>query len=58
MAKINTEGTRVADVFYVTEADGKKLESGGRTQEVHNSLLATLGVVRAVPLGAPASDRP
>ena len=34
VAKINTEGNRVADVFYVTEVDGKKLDGEGRTSEV------------------------
>ncbi len=31
VAKINTEGTRVADVFYVSEIDGSKLLPGDRT---------------------------
>jgi [protein-PII] uridylyltransferase len=43
VAKINTEGTRVADVFYVTEMDGKKLHHGARTDEVRERLLAMLG---------------
>ena len=30
VAKINTEGNRVADVFYVTEADGTKIAPGAR----------------------------
>jgi [protein-PII] uridylyltransferase len=43
VAKINTEGNRVADVFYVTEASGKKLDAGPRTHEVRQALLAALG---------------
>jgi [protein-PII] uridylyltransferase len=39
VAKINTEGTRVADVFYVTEVDGKKLEHERRTQDVRAALV-------------------
>jgi [protein-PII] uridylyltransferase len=42
IAKINTEGNRVADVFYVTEVDGKKLDSERRTGEVRAALLAAL----------------
>jgi [protein-PII] uridylyltransferase len=42
IAKINTEGNRVADVFYVTEVDGKKLDSERRTSEVRAALLAAL----------------
>ncbi len=43
IAKINTEGTRVADVFYVSEIDGSKLEPGDRTQQVRGALLSALG---------------
>ncbi|MGK4005403.1 [protein-PII] uridylyltransferase [Sorangium sp. So ce1036] len=42
VAKINTEGTRVADVFYVSEADGSKVEHGERVQEVEARLRAVL----------------
>ncbi|WP_433936283.1 [protein-PII] uridylyltransferase [Sorangium cellulosum] len=42
VAKINTEGTRVADVFYVSEADGTKISNGKRTQEVEERLHAVL----------------
>jgi [protein-PII] uridylyltransferase len=38
LSKINTEGTRVADVFYVTEADGRKVE-GPRREEIRVALL-------------------
>jgi [protein-PII] uridylyltransferase len=43
LAKINTEGTRVADVFYVSEIDGSKLAPGERTRQVRDALLSTLG---------------
>ena len=42
VAKIDTEGNRVADVFYVTEVDGKKLETKHRTAEVREGLLTAL----------------
>ena len=43
VAKINTEGTRVADVFYVSEIDGSKLLPGDRTLQVRNALLSAVG---------------
>jgi [protein-PII] uridylyltransferase len=42
VAKINTEGNRVADVFYVTEADGSKIVPGARTNDIRDRLLAML----------------
>jgi [protein-PII] uridylyltransferase len=42
LAKIDTEGNRVADVFYVTEVDGRKLEAQERTAAVRAGLLAAL----------------
>lgn len=42
IAKINTEGTRVADVFYVTEADGTKVAPGPRSAEIEAALVAAL----------------
>jgi [protein-PII] uridylyltransferase len=42
VAKINTEGTRVADVFYVSEADGGKIAVGKRSFEVQARLLGVL----------------
>ncbi len=42
LAKINTEGTRVGDVFYVTQADGSKLESPARAEAVRQALLTAL----------------
>ena len=42
VAKINTEGNRVADVFYVTEAGGAKIEPGARTQEIRGRLIEVL----------------
>lgn len=42
VAKINTEGTRVADVFYVGEADGTKIAPGPRAAEVQRSILEAL----------------
>ena len=42
VAKINTEGTRVADVFYVSEEGGAKVAPGKRSVEVQTQLLAAL----------------
>jgi [protein-PII] uridylyltransferase len=39
LSKINTEGTRVADVFYVSERDGGKIPRGARSKEVHDALV-------------------
>ena len=42
VAKINTEGNRVADVFYVTEADGSKIEPGPEPMKIRARLLSAL----------------
>lgn len=42
LAKINTEGTSVADVFYVTDASGAKLEDPQRIEDVKSRILSTL----------------
>jgi [protein-PII] uridylyltransferase len=42
VAKINTEGMRIADVFYVREADGGKVAPGKRSTEVHRRLVEVL----------------
>jgi [protein-PII] uridylyltransferase len=49
IAKINTEGTRAIDVFYVTELDGRKVESETRTSGVRRHLLAALGASTRAP---------
>jgi [protein-PII] uridylyltransferase len=38
LSKINTEGMRVADVFYVNELDGSKVALGPRFKEIHDAL--------------------
>jgi [protein-PII] uridylyltransferase len=48
VAKVSTEGERAADVFYVTEADGRKLEDGARANEVQRALLSALEPVTAL----------
>ena len=47
IAKINTEGTRVADVFYVSEREGGKIAPGRRTTEVHRALVELLESLEA-----------
>jgi [protein-PII] uridylyltransferase len=42
VAKINTEGMRVADVFYVSEQDGGKIAPGKRSVEVHRRLVEVI----------------
>ena len=42
LAKINTEGTQVADVFYVTDSAGAKIGSPERIEEVKGRILATI----------------
>jgi [protein-PII] uridylyltransferase len=49
LAKVNTEGERASDVFYVTEGDGSKLVVGARTQAVREVLLKALGVATPQP---------
>ena len=39
LSKINTEGTKVADVFYVNELDGAKVEPGPRFKAIREALL-------------------
>ncbi len=39
LSKINTEGARVADVFYVGELDGSKVARGPRYHEIHEALV-------------------
>lgn len=39
LSKINTEGTKVADVFYVNELDGTKVAPGKRFKEIREALL-------------------
>jgi [protein-PII] uridylyltransferase len=51
LSKINTEGTRVADVFYVNELDGTKVPPGPRYREVHDRL------VKAITDEAPSPGR-
>jgi len=39
LSKINTEGARVADVFYVAEIDGAKVARGPRYHQIHEALV-------------------
>ncbi|MBV9946323.1 MAG: hypothetical protein JOZ69_05710, partial [Myxococcales bacterium] len=39
LSKINTEGMRVADVFYVSELDGSMLAAGERYRQVHEAVM-------------------
>jgi [protein-PII] uridylyltransferase len=42
LSKINTEGMRVADVFYVTELDGRKVDPGARYEQIREALLTAI----------------
>jgi [protein-PII] uridylyltransferase len=48
LAKINTEGTRVADVFYVTDASGAKLSDPTRIEELKSRILSTIAELEAM----------
>ncbi len=48
LAKINTEGERVADVFYVTNRDGSKLEPD-QVERVERRVQATLAMIEGEP---------
>ena len=54
VAKINTEGNAVADVFYVTEADGSKV-APSRTDVVRDGILGALNPGRRVTIPPPPS---
>jgi [protein-PII] uridylyltransferase len=57
LSKINTEGTRAADVFYVSDVDGAKIAGGAvRHQEIHDALFRAIeGVAQARPSSAPGA---
>jgi [protein-PII] uridylyltransferase len=42
LAKINTEGAQVADVFYVTEAAGGKILNSSRLEELKQRILSAV----------------
>jgi [protein-PII] uridylyltransferase len=42
LAKINTEGTQVADVFYVTDSSGAKVTRPERIEEIKSRILANI----------------
>ena len=47
LSKINTEGTKVADVFYVNDLDGAKVPDGGaRSKQIRE------GILRAIAAGS------
>jgi [protein-PII] uridylyltransferase len=49
LAKINTEGTQVADVFYVTDAAGAKVTDSQRIEEIKSRILATVARLEKGP---------
>jgi len=52
LSKINTEGTKVADVFYVNELDGSKVVPGPRFKAIREALLEAARGERS-PSGPP-----
>jgi [protein-PII] uridylyltransferase len=42
LAKINTEGTQVADVFYVTDTSGAKITSIERMEQIKARILSNI----------------
>jgi [protein-PII] uridylyltransferase len=49
LAKINTEGSQVADVFYVTDEHGAKVTDPERIEAIKNRLLSTLAHLEKEP---------
>jgi [protein-PII] uridylyltransferase len=47
LSKINTEGTKVADVFYVNELDGSKVAPGPRFKAIREALLSATSATSA-----------
>jgi [protein-PII] uridylyltransferase len=45
LAKVNTEGQRVADVFYVLDHQGRKVVDVERLEHIEQELLRALGVL-------------
>jgi [protein-PII] uridylyltransferase len=43
LSKINTEGTKVADVFYVNEIDGAKVQAGERPRQIREAIVHAIG---------------
>ena len=43
LSKINTEGTKVADVFYVNELDGSRVLPGERFKAIRATLMMAIG---------------
>jgi [protein-PII] uridylyltransferase len=46
LSKINTEGTKVADVFYVNELEGgpfRKVEPGERFKQIREGIVRAIG---------------
>jgi [protein-PII] uridylyltransferase len=57
LSKINTEGTRVADVFYVRELDGSKVARGPRYKEIQEALVVAVDGTDAARSGSDASGK-
>ncbi len=57
LSKINTEGTKVADVFYVQEIDGSKVTGDDRFKAIRAALLSALTEDQARPT-APQGAQP
>jgi [protein-PII] uridylyltransferase len=51
IAKIATKSDQVADIFYVREAGGEKVESDRREEEIRAGLLQKLDLTRTVETG-------
>jgi [protein-PII] uridylyltransferase len=43
LSKISTKADQVADVFYIVDRDGRKIESTDRQEEIRQALLASIG---------------
>ncbi len=57
LSKINTEGTKVADVFYVTEKDGSKVAVGERFKEIRDTMVRAIDGNGPSAWGTPETRR-
>ena len=57
LSKINTEGTKAVDIFYVLEQDGSRIEPGARYREIREALLGVLAVSTEKPSSSGARNQ-
>lgn len=58
LAKINTEGTRVADVFYVCDENGSKVSDSDRIEVLRRQLISAVDRVEGRTASSGTADSP